>query len=286
VGGFIGGVESPRAAALAYTGILDCTFADSLETGATAFQLQSPWARTSTLAADGTWSLTDSPGGNYGDNVDVSASIIVPVELTAWPTLEFDQICITEATYDFGIVEVSSDFGATWTELARYDMDDYPQWNDGTADPGDWVHTVLDLNPWVGKKVRVRFRLLTDGYVNEDGWYLDNITISNPTCRSVTGVPPTPAGPVPILTLAGPNPFRGRLALSLAAKTGDPARIQVFDAAGRLVRTLFDGPAPAARIEAAWDGKDGTGRPTAAGLYFLRGISGKATAVKRVVKLP
>jgi hypothetical protein len=74
--------------------------------------------------------------------------------------------------------------------------------------------------------------------------------------------------------------------MTLAAKTGERARIQVFDAAGRLVRTLFEGAAESDRIDVTWDGRDVAGRGTAAGLYFLRGISGDRSAVRRVVKLP
>jgi len=285
--GVVGGMQSAQSLAHAFAGLLSCHLEDGLESGTASFLLDAPWARTSSLADSGSWSLTDSPGGNYGDDVDVSARILAPVDIVAWPILEFDHICITEATYDFGIVEVSTDFGNHWIELARYDDDDYPGWNDHSADPGDWEHESLSLAQFAGKKVEIRFRLLTDGYVNEDGWYLDNVRISDPGCDGVTGVEPEPPPPVtPILRLVGGNPFRGSLRLALAAPAGSRARVEVFDTLGRRVALVFEGVVPGEGTEVRWDGRDRLGRPAAAGVYLLRAATPAGNAVQRVVKLP
>jgi flagellar hook assembly protein FlgD len=45
-------------------------------------------------------------------------------------------------------------------------------------------------------------------------------------------------------------------------------RVEIFDAGGRRVRVLRDGPLPAGRHEAAWNGRDGKGAAVAAGVYF------------------
>jgi flagellar hook assembly protein FlgD len=54
----------------------------------------------------------------------------------------------------------------------------------------------------------------------------------------------------------------------------------VFDIAGRLVRTL---DASDARGAATWDGKDGTGRNAAPGVYFVRVTSRDFTDARRVM---
>jgi hypothetical protein len=285
VQGVIGAGASAVALELTYAGLLDCTVSDGLEGGASAFSLDAPWSTTGSLAQAGTYSLTDSPAGDYGNNLDISAEIVTPTWLVAYPTLEFDHICITEAGYDFGVVEVSSDFGTTWTELARYDMGNHPQWNDGIAGAGDWFHETIYLGAYIDKKVRIRFRLITDPGVTEDGWYVDNVQISNATCRSVTGVPRDPAGPLPMLSLRT-NPFRGQMRFTLRASPGTPARVELFDVAGRRVRTLWEGPLAGTELELAWDGRDEAGRGTAAGLYFLRSQAGGKTATVRALKLP
>ena len=48
------------------------------------------------------------------------------------------------------------------------------------------------------------------------------------------------------------------------------ASLRIFDASGRLVRTLRDGPHEAGGHEAVWRGEDDHGRRVAAGVYFAR----------------
>jgi hypothetical protein len=84
-----------------------------------------------------------------------------------------------------------------------------------------------------------------------------------------------------------PNPLpagrtRGRLVFTMAHD--GPARISVFDLQGRLVRTLWDGPAVRGANTAIWDGADAAGRMVASGVYFysLR-AEGKEISKKMVV---
>lgn len=73
------------------------------------------------------------------------------------------------------------------------------------------------------------------------------------------------------LAPAEPNPVRGvsRLAFTVPA-SGSHARLAVYGADGRMVRTLLDGPVAAGRHGATWDGADARGSQVAAGLYFVR----------------
>ena len=282
--GLIGGNVTTLTDGLTFTGILDCTTFDGLEAGSDGFWLEGTWDRTSNQAKTGSYSLTDTPGGNYQNNRNTSAALIVPAELTAYPTLEFDHICITEDDFDFGIVEISTDFGTHWTELASYDMGDHPGWSDGSPSASDWVHESIDLNPYVGKKVRIRFRLITDASVVEDGWYVDNVTISNPECRSVTAVGDEPARR-PLLALRGANPFRGDLRFAVHGAPGQTGEVDLYDVSGRRVRHLWQG-ALTGDLELSWNGRDEQGRGAAAGIYFLRARVGRETRVVRAIKLP
>jgi len=68
-----------------------------------------------------------------------------------------------------------------------------------------------------------------------------------------------------------PNPFNPvtRIRYDVPSSGGD-VRIEVFDATGRLVRTLVNGFEPAGRRAVAWDGTDSGGRALASGVYFCR----------------
>jgi hypothetical protein len=91
--------------------------------------------------------------------------------------------------------------------------------------------------------------------------------------RSTTGFTPEEAAPPPTtLSEFWPNPFRagetGHLPFSMAQDS--PARIQIFDLEGRLVRSVFDGPAKKGANQAFWDGRDASGTYVANGVYFYR----------------
>ena len=74
------------------------------------------------------------------------------------------------------------------------------------------------------------------------------------------------------LRLAGgrPNPFRDRTVVSFTLERDAHARVAVYDAAGRRVRTLVDGRRTAGAGTARWDGRDESGRRVAAGINLVR----------------
>jgi hypothetical protein len=65
------------------------------------------------------------------------------------------------------------------------------------------------------------------------------------------------------------NPTRGDLAIRFSMRETGPARLWLVDAAGRLVRVLHDGYLEAGPQAFHWDGRDGAGRPAAAGVHYL-----------------
>ena len=76
------------------------------------------------------------------------------------------------------------------------------------------------------------------------------------------------------------NPVIQAAALMVAWPTTGPARLELFDAAGRRLRVLFDGAVTALTTSARLDG---SGSP--AGLYFLIARQGNLRTVQRVVLL-
>ena len=64
-----------------------------------------------------------------------------------------------------------------------------------------------------------------------------------------------------------------------------PVKLQVFDARGRLVRTLVDESRPAGPHRVSWDGKDNGGRSAAAGVYMYRLSAGEFTQQRKMTLL-
>lgn len=77
----------------------------------------------------------------------------------------------------------------------------------------------------------------------------------------------------------GPAPV-----LEWSAPPGSRATLVLYDARGRRVRRLYDGPGMAL-ARATWDGRDDAGRPLPPGLYFARLASGEQSATARVIRL-
>ena len=110
--------------------------------------------------------------------------------------LTFDTLYDLEAFWDFGIVQVSTDSGASWTTLSNADttsdhdpnaapniVDELPGF---TGDSGGWQSESFDLSAYAGQPILVGFRFMSDAAANGNGvlddpnWYLDNVAIDAP----------------------------------------------------------------------------------------------------------
>jgi hypothetical protein len=88
---------------------------------------------------------------------------------------------------------------------------------------------------------------------------------------------------------AAPNPFSSsvnvvfNLDAELVGPGPLPVRIRVFDAAGRLLRTVYDKPAPSGQSRVSWDGRGEGGRRLPAGVYFINLQVGDRSLSKQVI---
>jgi len=78
-----------------------------------------------------------------------------------------------------------------------------------------------------------------------------------------------PAETAALLT-TGPNPSSGAVSVRFRSVVRGTARVDVFDAAGRVVRTLRAADLPPGIHGFTWDGRDTSGAPTAPGVYLYR----------------
>ena len=108
---------------------------------------------------------------------------------------------------------------------------------------------------------------------------------------NMVGIGPE-VGVVPrAVELAAPRPNPARDAVRLAfgvpsEQNGAALELAIYDLAGRLVRTIAQGPAHAGRGEAHWDMRDARGGRTPAGVFLVRMTLGGRTLTRKVVVLP
>jgi hypothetical protein len=143
-------------------------FSEDFETGGASWVLESPWAVTNEAAHGGTYSLTDNPGALYGNNVDKKATVPMNLVGSNRPLLSFWHRYNLEDKKDYGYVEVSKDSGATWSCLFFATGDSASQ----------WFKEEIDLSPFANKQVQLRFRIKTDGSGQREGWYVDDVDVS------------------------------------------------------------------------------------------------------------
>ncbi len=104
-------------------------------------------------------------------------------------TLEFWHFMDSESGYDGGVLEISDDGGATWTDLGPsiteggYDrsfsggpLSGRDGW---TGEYTDWKHVVVDLSAWSGKTVKFRWHYACDSSSSRTGWWVDDIVVQS-----------------------------------------------------------------------------------------------------------
>jgi carboxypeptidase T len=151
---------------------------------ATAFTPTGTWGTTTASYTSATGSITDSPNGNYPDNSDTKIILTNPIDLRAatTATLLYQAKWQIEKGYDYVLIEASSDNGSTWNALCGlYTNQGLNQGNptqslyDGYQT--EWVQEVVDLSDYLGRKVNLRFHIVSDQAVNYDGFYFDDLTV-------------------------------------------------------------------------------------------------------------
>ncbi len=128
---------------------------------------------------------------NRGDNSDARLTRTFDLSGLERATLEFWMWYDLEADYDYAYLSVSTDGGHSWTLLrGTHTTDANPTGNNlgwgynglsgvpaGSEGQPIWVPEAVDLTPYVGQEVWVRFEVVTDDAVNHPGLLLDDIRI-------------------------------------------------------------------------------------------------------------
>jgi immune inhibitor A len=132
---------------------------------------------------------TDEWWGNRANNMD--STLTRGFDLRSLKgqhaTLQFATWFELEQDRDYAYVEVSTDNGASWTTLKGNDTTSSNpnglNWGNGytgVSGGGDspaWTQESVDLTPYTGKKILIRFEELTDNATALQGFALDQIRI-------------------------------------------------------------------------------------------------------------
>lgn len=181
-------------------------FADDVDNG------ENGWTTTGS-DGPGTWTISEARANSpthawYAEDYDelsdqrlISPTIALPANQNPL-TLEFQTWYLIEqngasACYDGGILEVSNDGGATFTQVPGsaifagggyhgpvddgFDnpLQNLDAWCSDPARPFTDGPVRVDVTNYAGQDVQFRFRLGTDGSVGKEGWYIDDVSVNS-----------------------------------------------------------------------------------------------------------
>jgi hypothetical protein len=215
----------------------------------------------------------------------------------------------TTAFHDGGVIEISTDGGAAWSDIGAFATPGYGGTIfNGTGNPlagragyvgqnGAYPNLeTVSVNlgtAYAGKTVRVRFRRGSDRALGAPGWIVDDVAFLNldgPPFAALVADTGACAfadagGPPPrelTFAIAGPNPVSGPVRFSFTLPASSRVDLAVYDLAGRRVATVAGGDYGAGEHAAVWRGGAGGVSP-AAGIYFARLVADGRQLIRRIV---
>lgn len=225
---------------------------------------------------------------------ETDPSAIAACGLIAQPALLFagTNDCVTPpSSHQIPMYEA---LGGGWRTLVTLDGASHCQWAaySWTCELGESCtpdiarevqqeRTLLLLRPWV----RAVLQDDADAARTFQALLLTTPGITFQQDGGLTATPPPSAAKALVLAAAGANPFRGHLELLLAVDAPQQVAVEVYDIAGRRVRTLATSLAARDVSTLRWDGRDDAGRQVPAGVYLVRARGEGTEASLRAVRM-
>jgi hypothetical protein len=173
------------------------TFADGAGDGQAYGSPESPWRITNAQFHSGTFSYHPGPDNSYPTGV-CGALATPTLSLNAGAVLSYWARYNAEDQFDGTVVEISTNGGATWQDLPPTTPAGYPgslaqtgnacgypagrpAFSGPTGNPGltAWTQYQTDLSAFAGQSVKIRWRFTSDGGVEFQGFFLDDVQVTN-----------------------------------------------------------------------------------------------------------
>lgn len=146
-------------------------FSDNFESGSSNWTFTGSWGLSTSASHSSSHSLSESPTGNYANNLNyITATLVSGVNLSnaLSATLSFWAKYDIEGGFDYMYLDVSNG-GTNWVNIASFD-----------DTLNNWTQFTYSLGGYVGySNVKIRFRFYSDGFVNYDGMYIDDVVITS-----------------------------------------------------------------------------------------------------------
>jgi len=144
------------------------------------------WGISTTEFVSPSSSITDSPNGNYNNNQNKTITLSNSLDLTTASNalLSFNAKWDIENNFDYVQVQVSNNGGTTWIpQCGKFTNTGVGNQAGANNEPvydgvqSNWVLEEIDLSDYLGNNILIRFQLVSDGGLTEDGFYFDDLTV-------------------------------------------------------------------------------------------------------------
>jgi hypothetical protein len=184
-------------------------------------------------------SITDSKNSDYQSGLNSKITMDTSIDLidTDIAFISFWAKWDIEAGYDYVQILIKRTDDASYTPLegkytkkgANYYLDDSQPYYDGTT---DWVHEEINISEYTGSEIKIRFVLVTDQYVEADGFYFDDFTVS--ILSTTTSVNSEELDQV-FISNPYPNPHTNSFTLRYNLGYNKKASLLIYNSFGSLV---------------------------------------------------
>ncbi|MGA2667548.1 MAG: M14 family zinc carboxypeptidase [Ignavibacteria bacterium] len=252
-----------------YVGSGVLTLVDDAENGITNWTAEGGWMIKSDQSHSPSHSFGYSP---YPANANYSLILAQPINILFMPVcyLTFWQRYDLEHNYDFGYVEVSSNNGSDWQTIASF-----------TGTDTVWTQQTYDITSFANYTtvLKIRFRLNSDSYIQNTGWWVDDIKLTN-YCIPPEAIPGKNKGMPDKFALGQnyPNPFNPATNIKFQLPRSEFVTITIYDVLGKKVATLLNERKNPGYYDVSFDGTN-----YASGMYFYKIEAGNFIDTKKMI---
>jgi subtilisin family serine protease len=241
------------------------------------------WNVESVSPHQGYFRLSDSPGELPDPDLNTTLTLKSPLDLSRAldATLSLWTLHALRFGKDYGYVEMSSDSGLNWIELAKVG---------GVKE--DWYQILCPLGQYVGPdfgRILLRLRLATkSGNIPAQftGWSVDDILITEQFDTRVQDHDLVVKPPDEFeLAQNYPNPFNPMTTISYQLPQEGLVNIAIHNILGQKIRTLVNQKQKPGIFRVVWDGKNDQGMQMSTGLYLIVMKAGSYSAVRKTMLL-
>jgi carboxypeptidase T len=278
------GLETSRDTFSVIVGYPRVLFEENSETGINSWTRSGTgilWDTTFVMAYKGMHSIADSRYGNVANSSTNYLALNNAIDLAGAvnPRLEFFARWANENGFDYARIQLSTNNGSTWTNMAGRHTRTIGGQPSYSANKGTWAWEFINLTPYVGQQVKLRFNLVSDTGLRGDGFYFDDLRVVDYRDTVVTGAEEDHSVPLSFsLEQNYPNPFNPATRIEFQIREAGHVSLKIFDVLGREVATLVNEAREPGSYKVSWDASN-----VGSGVYFYRLTAGSNTATRKLL---